>query len=133
MILYLKDDTEPEKSLLCKHVCENDVMNQFWLHYNLKLNDSYLIQKWDNSKVLFLQFQYYVNFLKHMHTEYRHLEVSELLEVIWLQAWWYELLQNIKSFIKHCLNCQVAQWLWKHQEIEEHLYLTYKNLLSFKR
>jgi len=29
MILYLKDDTESEKSLLCKHVCKNDVMNQF--------------------------------------------------------------------------------------------------------
>jgi len=29
MILYLKDDIESEKSLLCKHVCKNDVMNQF--------------------------------------------------------------------------------------------------------
>jgi len=45
MILYLKDDTESEKPLLCKHVCKNDVMNQFWLHYDLKLNNSYLIQK----------------------------------------------------------------------------------------
>ncbi len=42
-------------------------------------------------------------------------------------------MQNIKLFTKHCLNCQVAQWLWKHQEIKEHLYLTCKNLLSFKR
>jgi len=29
MILYLKDDTESEKSLLHKHVCENNVINQF--------------------------------------------------------------------------------------------------------
>ncbi len=29
MILYLKDDTESEKSLLCKYVCKNNVMNQF--------------------------------------------------------------------------------------------------------
>ncbi len=29
MILYLKDDTESEKLLLCKHICKNDVMNQF--------------------------------------------------------------------------------------------------------
>ena len=27
MILYLKDDTESEKSLLCKYVCKNNVMN----------------------------------------------------------------------------------------------------------
>jgi len=27
MILYLKDDTESEKSLLCKHVCKNNVTN----------------------------------------------------------------------------------------------------------
>ncbi len=45
MMLYLKDNIESEKSLLCKHVYKNDVMNQFWLHYNLKLNDLYLIQK----------------------------------------------------------------------------------------
>ncbi len=45
MILYLKDDTESEKSLLCKHVCKNNVADQFWLHYDLKLNDSYLIWK----------------------------------------------------------------------------------------
>jgi len=43
IILYLKDDIESEKSLLCKYVCKNDVVNQFWLHYNLKLNNSYLI------------------------------------------------------------------------------------------
>ncbi len=29
MILYLKDDTESEKSLLCKHMCKNDVTDQF--------------------------------------------------------------------------------------------------------
>jgi len=29
MILYLKDDTESEKSLLYKYVCKNNVMNQF--------------------------------------------------------------------------------------------------------
>jgi len=29
MILYLKDNIESEKSLLYKHVCKNDVMNQF--------------------------------------------------------------------------------------------------------
>jgi len=29
MILYLKDDIKSEKSLLCKHVCKNDVINQF--------------------------------------------------------------------------------------------------------
>ncbi len=45
MILYLKDDIESEKSLLCKHVCKNNVTDQFWLHYNLELNDSYLIWK----------------------------------------------------------------------------------------
>ncbi len=41
MILYLKDNTELKKSLLCKYVYKNDVMNQFWLCYDLKLNDSY--------------------------------------------------------------------------------------------
>ena len=25
MILYLKDNTESEKSLLCKHICKNNV------------------------------------------------------------------------------------------------------------
>jgi len=30
----------------------------------------------------FLQFQYYVNFLKYIHTEYEHLEVLRLLKVI---------------------------------------------------
>ncbi len=45
MILYLKDDTEPEKSLLHKHVCENNVADQFWLHYNSELNNLYLIWK----------------------------------------------------------------------------------------
>ncbi len=43
MILYLKDDTESEKSLLCKHICKNNVTNQFWLCYNSESNDSYLI------------------------------------------------------------------------------------------
>jgi len=43
MILYLKDDTESEKSLLYKYVYKNDVMNQFQLYYNLKLNNLYLI------------------------------------------------------------------------------------------
>jgi len=43
MILYLKDNIEFEKSLLCKHVCKNDEMNQFWLHYNSELNNLYLI------------------------------------------------------------------------------------------
>jgi len=43
MILYLKDDTESEKSLLCKHVYENNVMNQFQLCYNSELNNLYLI------------------------------------------------------------------------------------------
>ncbi len=45
MILYLKDNIESEKSLLCKHVYKNDVMNQFWLCYDSELNDSYLIWK----------------------------------------------------------------------------------------
>ncbi len=39
MILYLKDDIESKKSLLYKYVYENNVMNQFWLHYDLKLNN----------------------------------------------------------------------------------------------
>jgi len=43
MILYLKDDTESEKSLLCKYVYENNVMNQFQLCYNSELNNLYLI------------------------------------------------------------------------------------------
>ena len=86
MILYLKDDTEPEKSLLCKHMCKNNVVNQFQLHYDSELNDSYLIWKWNNSEVPFLQFQYHADFLKHMHIKYEHLEVSELLKVIWLWA-----------------------------------------------
>jgi len=29
MILYLKDDIESEKLLLCKYVCKNDIVNQF--------------------------------------------------------------------------------------------------------
>ncbi len=29
MILYLKDNIESEKLLLCKYVCKNDVTNQF--------------------------------------------------------------------------------------------------------
>jgi len=29
MILYLKDDIESEKLLLCKHVYKNDVTDQF--------------------------------------------------------------------------------------------------------
>ncbi len=43
MILYLKDDTESEKSLLYKYICKNDVTNQFQLHYNSELNNLYLI------------------------------------------------------------------------------------------
>jgi len=29
MILYLKDNIESEKSLLYKHICKNDVTDQF--------------------------------------------------------------------------------------------------------
>jgi len=43
MILYLKDNTESEKSLLCKHICKNNVTDQFQLHYNSELNNLYLI------------------------------------------------------------------------------------------
>ncbi len=43
MILYLKDNTESEKLLLCKYVYKNDVTDQFWLHYDLELDNLYLI------------------------------------------------------------------------------------------
>jgi len=57
MILYLKDDTESEKSLLHKYIYKNNVMNQFQLHYC-------------------------ADFLKHIHIKYKHLEVLRLLKVI---------------------------------------------------
>jgi len=69
MILYLKDGTEPEKPLLRKHVCENDVADQFRLRYDSESDDPYLVRKWDDGEAPFLQFQYRADFLEHMHTK----------------------------------------------------------------
>ena len=44
-----------------------------------------------------------------MHTEYDHLEYSDLLEVIQSWEWWHSMNQDLQMWLKFCSQCQIAQ------------------------
>ena len=76
MIQYLKDDTKPS-SKQYKDIC--NAVNKFLLSED---REETLLQKISTDNISYLAYQFQIDFLKHIHVKYSHLEYSELLEII---------------------------------------------------
>ena len=73
------------------------------------------------------------DFLERMHNDYGHLAFPGILGVVQGRGWWHSLVTDIKSFVQHCTNCQVAQRSRPGQETELPQTLTSSNLQIFDR
>ena len=125
MIQYLCNGTEPSPRQK-KDVC--NVADQFQL-----LEDGDLLCKVPEGTALYLAYQFRVNFLEHMHTEYGHLGYPGLLGVVRPRAWWHTLESDIRKFTNYCPQCQTAQRQRPGQEREPPQHLVESTLQPFER
>ncbi len=87
----------------------------------------------DGSKSPYIPVANRADFLETMHNSYGHLAYPGILGIVRGRGWWRTLAKNIKSFVSHCPQCQVAQRSRPGQETEVPQTLTSQGLQLFDR